>query len=58
MAARARSLKYDLPKCGHCGALTRLKFPLGQGARGKSTKSQQTRWRVCENGHQLQVKRG
>jgi hypothetical protein len=53
-----RELKLDLPKCGHCGALTRVKFSAGRGARGKSARSQHSGWRVCGNGHQVRVKRG
>src|SRR5438132_1228995 len=51
----ARVTKYEPPKCGYCQAMTRRKFEPG---RGKGTRLQHPRWRVCENGHQIGAKRG
>jgi hypothetical protein len=53
----ARETKYDLPKCGVCGELTRPKFAPPRGG-SKNSRSQHSRWRVCERGHQLYRKRG
>lgn len=52
----ARETKYDLPKCKVCGALTRPKYIVGKGL--KNSRTQHPRWKVCQNGHQLYVKRG
>lgn len=40
-----REVKYDPPKCGYCGKLTR-------------SVDQKSRNRVCEKGHRIVVKRG
>lgn len=52
-----RETKYDLPKCGTCATLTRPKFPLPGSSGKKNTRLQHTRWRVCENGHQIYRKK-
>lgn len=48
----AKGLDYNQGRCGACGTGLRRMFALAGGG-GKNSKTQHSRWKVCENGHKV-----